>query len=74
MLSYYVSLRPYCNVCYDFRIKTDVWFTLSPFVCRSVHVLLCLLCMLEQSDVQYVVLSKSLRYGLRVVMSATISP
>ena len=47
----------YGDVCNEFRIKKILGSFLPPVVCRRVHVLVYLLCILAHSDVQYLVLS-----------------
>ena len=39
LLCVFTFLVPWCDVCYNFRIKTMFGSSLPPFVCRRAHVL-----------------------------------
>ena len=56
MLSYYVCLRsvPYCDVSYDFRIKTTFGSSLPPVVCRKAHVVFTFSVFVCLRGVQYI--------------------
>jgi hypothetical protein len=57
---------PCCDVCYDFRIKAMFDLSLSPVVCRSVHVLLRTVCLFVYVASFWL----PFRYSLTLIISA----